>query len=54
MEYYCEKKDKCMTKKRALKKCVKINIEKRGTACQHLNIRMKFTEYEREVRNELQ
>ena len=34
--YWCEKKGKWLTEKKANKKCIKVNIEKRGRRCEHL------------------
>ena len=36
---YCEKKKKIVSVKRAMKKCVKTNILKRGVVCHYLKLK---------------
>jgi hypothetical protein len=36
MEFYCEKKKKFIPRKRAKRKCIKVNLEKRKSICNSL------------------
>jgi hypothetical protein len=38
LKYYCRKKQKYLTERRALKKCVGINLKKRGRVCPALEV----------------
>jgi hypothetical protein len=37
--FYCLKKQKVITERRALKKCVNVNLKKRGRVCPALEVR---------------